>query len=709
MIICPNCGAENLFDGATQCKKCLSQLAGTSAGQSAPSEKPAYVHAAAGENTQSEPQADALSNSVSNSSESGEPKSADFEIQEVQFDSGPSDVTLGQPEEHGLVPKSVPDETPASETIEKEMTLYRDDELQVRMEQTENGPAITLTNRADFDSGQTDQINQPETIIPALNEKDLLPINSEEQHTVTKKIMLHPNLDKVGSPVRAPESQSPAKEEITAKREFANPDIMPEIKPDRPTSELIDKISGEQFRPKSVAYFKNNAIKLSGIRLANGEPININGKEYELKEQTAAKWPLYAGIGAGVLFLTMLAIYFIGGLTTSTGQVVGVMKDPSSGQLITGVTVTIKELNKSTQISPAGFFIFDNIPVGIYTIEAQPPGYPPISDRLTVIKELTSTANFSLGLPDIHTPTAATPAPTETETENQSAEKTGLVKVAVSPRDARIFIDGKYVGQGNQNFKAASGSHRLVIKANGYQDRIEDIELSENASKNLSFTLSKKAIDPGQQQKTSLEVAQELEAAGKFNEALAKYSEIIKTEPNNIECLFGQARCFRAKADNGQALSNYLQAARIAGDKGDTKTQLDALSGVLEINPNYLTALYSRGTIYLNQGDYKAAAQDFSKVIEIDSRHLNAHYKLADAFFKSKDYAAALQTYEKTSNLNFTDPKPIAYMAETYLAMGDLKNVKKYYEKFEKSADAATRNRFNSDSEWQRVKAALGK
>jgi tetratricopeptide (TPR) repeat protein len=190
---------------------------------------------------------------------------------------------------------------------------------------------------------------------------------------------------------------------------------------------------------------------------------------------------------------------------------------------------------------------------------------------------------------------------------------------------------------------------------------------------------------------------------------LAKYAEIARSEPNNVECLFGQARCYRAKANTGEALSCYLKAARIAGDKNDSQIQLQALSGVLEINPNYLTALYGRGLIYMDQGNYTQAAQDFSKVIEIDSRHLNAHYKLAEAFFKSQDYAAALQTYEKTSNLNFTDPKPIAYMAETYLAMGDLKNVKKYYEKFDKSADAPTRNRFNSDPEWQRVKTAIGK
>jgi Tfp pilus assembly protein PilF len=698
MIICPNCGAENLFDGATQCKKCLSQLPATVSGRTDQGDKPAYASTPSG-----------YSNNGENAQSQSAAKGPDFEIQEVQFDSGPSNVTLGQPEEHGLTPRTQSDEPTVPETIEKEMTLYRDDELQVRMEQTEQGPAITLTNRADFRETDSENIQQSETIIPALNEKDLLPTNSEEQHTVTKKILLHPNLDKVGAPKKSSIESSEIAFETKPKTDSGYPDIIPEIKPDKHTSELIDKISGEQFRPKSVVFFKNNSIKLSGVRLARGELININGKEFELREQTAAKWPLYIGIAAGVLFLAMLVVYIVGGLSISTGQVVGVIKDPRTGQLLTGVTVTIKELNKNVQISPAGFFIFDNIPEGIYTIEAQPPGYPPISDRLTVIKNLTSTASFSLDIPDIIPPKENIMTQDIPETNVQTETATGLIKVAVSPREARVFMDGKYIGQGNQNFKASPGSHRLVIKANGYDDRIEDIELGDNSTKTINFTLNKKPIDPSQIKKTSLQLAQDLESSGKFNEALQKYNEVLKKEPNNVDCLFGQARCYLAKGDNGQALSSYLQAARAAGDKGDVPTQLEALSGVLEINPNYLTALYSRGSIFLNQGNYQQAAQDFSKVIEIDSRHLNAHYKLADAFFKSQDYAAALQTYEKTSKLNFTDPKPIAYMAQTYLAMGDLKNVKKYYEKFEKSADAATRSRFNSDPEWQRVKAAIGK
>jgi len=320
---------------------------------------------------------------------------------------------------------------------------------------------------------------------------------------------------------------------------------------------------------------------------------------------------------------------------------------------------------------------------------------------------LTSAVNLSIELPGpTQTPRVSPDALQSDGLENQPI---GLLKLALTPRDTRVFLDGGLIGTGGQTFKITAGGHRLVLKANGHNDISQEIEIGENATKNYSFILEKKPSATAVQIRSPLDIATDLESAGKFNEALVKYQDICRKEPTNVEAFFGQARCYRAKGDSENALGSYLKAARIAGDKGDTQNQLQALSGVLEINPNYLTALYNRGSIYYNMGNYAQATQDFSKVIEIDSRHLNAHYKLAESYFKSQDFASALQTYEQTYNLNFTDPKPLAYMAETYLAMGDIKNTKKYHDKFEKAADAPTRSRFNSDPEWQRVKSAIGK
>jgi hypothetical protein len=196
MIICPNCGAENLFDGATQCKKCQTAIGNTNQANTPQAQRPIAVGMSLTNNNESighdeqllETQPiQALPLQVQSASE----QSIDFDIKEVSFDDGATQQTSENQPDPNANPmtgeSSIPAEYSAPETIEKELTLYRDDELQVRMEQTENGPAITLTNRTDFDSEDSETIQRPDSIIPALSKEDLAAPISEEQGNVTNK------------------------------------------------------------------------------------------------------------------------------------------------------------------------------------------------------------------------------------------------------------------------------------------------------------------------------------------------------------------------------------------------------------------------------------------------------------------------------------------------------------------------------------------
>jgi tetratricopeptide (TPR) repeat protein len=128
---------------------------------------------------------------------------------------------------------------------------------------------------------------------------------------------------------------------------------------------------------------------------------------------------------------------------------------------------------------------------------------------------------------------------------------------------------------------------------------------------------------------------------------------------------------------------------------------------LLNMNPNYLTARYSRGSILLDRGEYYKAAEDFSKVVELDHRNLNGYYKLGECYYKAGNYPAAIEAYQKIQELNFADVMPLVYITKSYVKMNDLKNAKKTYEKFEKSADLPTKSKLHSDTEWQQMKMKL--
>lgn len=763
MIICDKCGTKNIFNGATVCKKCHAPLHKKSESGDLSIEQQKQVQHTleqSDEHTQSDEKNKDLAQQTTKPT--GQPVMAEesidskghtemqkpsvddeFEIKEVESGSGPMFInSKSSDEETGLIKETGTDSeqdliTP--EPIEKELTLYRDDELQVVMENTEEGPAITLTdmagNQVSSDLKPLVPTGEPETDkTPPEISKEELQMDKTEETSVTQKIIINPIVEKKSTEHEPPketlthqeQSQETSKSVKKAPEEIrkdidSTKDIKKGITGELPKSQTQPGKTEPLAKPRGVAYISGNTIKLiGGIKAAPGDEISIGDKVVELKEKPINRIPLLAGIGGGILFLFLFLIIFGSGNGPNKGQIVGILKNPDNGELIVGATVTIKELGKSTRTNNAGFFIFDLIPADIYTVEAQVQ-YPfedeefgLLSERISVIRNRTSTVSFSIpeyGMPsanEIGSQDYSQPNTPE-ELQTPSLTKYGFMKLKLSPSKSKAYLDGKYIGKGSQTFKVPVGKHKVTVKYKGYKNLTKNVNIKYDQISSGSFKLKKQKTAQKASEKTAEEHATELEEAGQYSQALTKYNKILHKDEDNVEALMGSARCYSAKGDKDNALSAYLKAARIAGDQNDKPTQLGALSGVLEINPNYLTARYSRGSIYLNQGEYYRAAQDFSKVIEIDSRNLNAHYKLGEAYYKAQNYPAAIQIYQQTQNLNFADAKPYAYIAEAYLAMDDTKNAKKYYKKFEKNADLATKNRFESDPEWQKVKQAVEK
>ena len=624
------------------------------------------------------------------------------------------------------------------EPIEKELTLYRDDELQITMEETDDGPAITLANRADFldrakadddqaveknDKSETDQA-------PEIPREELMADRSGEK-SVTQRIILNPSVkEKSGSladqnipPAGSAQMEGIGKPQLQAHHS-------PLSAPTRQSEEISDDSESraekmaelarlnesiEANKPAQslgIAYLSGTAVKFAGGYIPKpGDKIAVDDKAYVLKEKPGRSPKFYAIIGgAALLFLILIFALFNAG-PAAKGQITGVIVDPRSGALMPGLTVKIKELNQTAKTSYAGFFVFDQIPSGIYTIELEEEGVGILSERLTVLENRTSTVKLSLPVESDSRPRARTATkPPVTEVRPELAKQVpGFMKLKLSPSSASVYYDGEYLGKGSQTFKVASGKHSVKVVQSGYEDLTKSVDVPEDKVVSYTLTLKKSKSSGQARKKTDEERAEELEAAGQYTEALSYYKKIFRGDKRNVEALLGQARCHKAAGKIDDAMSTYRDAVKLAGDQNDTPNQLSALSGIIDINPKYLTARYSRGLIYLDQGEYYKAAQDFTKVIEIDRRHLNACYKLGEAYYKLQNYPAALEAYERVQDLNFADIKPYAYMAMIYHKMDDKKNMKKAYDKFEKGADMVTKSQFQGNKDWQSVQAAVNK
>jgi tetratricopeptide (TPR) repeat protein len=767
VVICENCGCENDHPETGFCKKCLAPLKTDKSNP--PAQKPADSH------SMSEPQYNeqaSFSNQINfddNESADQEPvdtyasgisenenaadkpdfkadsdksqKESFFEIKEVPFDESTTGLSVSEGAENdtSLIKNHTEDagsKRPDADDIqiEKNLTLYRDDELQITMEQTADGPEITFANRSELGNYQKEQKQNQENTEsnaspPPIDEEPA--IDSTEEDRVTQKIIINPEIEKPKkheSGKTAQDNQVPSTPQHNLP-EKPLPKSQPETKAESlPSSQATDRvdsptgksaISAESIKmsplaqSRGVAYVSGNSIQFSGgLKPQPGMEISIDNKIYDLKEKQSRNMLLYAGVGAAILVILIIFGVLLNSGAAGDGQIVGMLNYPHNEGPVKGAIITVKELNRSVETNYAGFFVFDQIPPDIYTVIVNQEGVGILSEKMPVLNNKTSTLSFTL--PSAEEITEQQNGGRDTRALKQepgpSIDRYGFMKLTLSPSKAAVYLDGKYIGKGSQTFKVPEGKHKVTAKYGSYKETTKNVSIAYDQIKSYTFQLQQIKRSAGKNRaKSNEELATELEEQGRYSEALKYYDKILAGDDNNIEALIGQARCHKAGGDSKQALASFLKASQVAKTKNDTPSQLSALTGVIEINPNYLTARYSRGLIYMDQGEHYRAAQDFAKVIEIDKRNLNAYYMLGEAYYRAQNYPAALEAYQNVQSLNFADVKPFAYMAMIYMKMDDRKNMKKCYEKFDESADMTTKIKFDSEPEWKEVKKKIGK
>jgi tetratricopeptide (TPR) repeat protein len=678
---CENCGTENNFEWATFCANCQKPL------------------------RKEEPFAVAHSSEENNSIELEDPGTGAGGEQNEEHDgtdigkNDPMDYIMGSKNSEAAPPASEAPDSIRPEPIENELTLYRDDNLKVSVSQEPSQLTVQAAN---------DELRISSEIVP---ENDPMRDNYDDQE---------PNVVKLNPPVAdskaadGTQSPEPEKEHSTQKIKIAEAEAKKEEKPSdggvvsheppAPVPQLH-----ELKQSKGVIYLSGKDLKLTGgVKVALGDEVKINDRIFEVKSKPSRSRSFYVGISAiaAVLILSCLVIFTS---SKDVGQLIGTVS-ALDGQPLIGQGVRIAELNKTVSTNEAGFFIFNDIPAGIYTIDVQKSNGARIEDRISVVKDQTTTiALKEAQREEVYEPVKAAPESTERPT---SAPKTaartggkGILELNLDPSSASAYVDGEPLGVGSNSYRLDPGSYTLTVKKSGYNDSEQRIRISSDKTLSVDITLSQETQT---RSKGNYDAARDLENAGNYREAIKYYDLALRSNPRDVNALLGKARCTRAEGMVDNAMTYYLQASKTAGDKGDVKSQIAALSDIIEMRPNTLTAYSTRGELYYNLGQYDKAAGDFIHVVEIDNRNLSAFYKLGDCYYKSKKYSDAVGAFTAAQELNFADPKAGVWLTKTYLAMGDKKNAKKAYENFKEVASYSARLEYKRDPEWQKVLAALG-
>jgi tetratricopeptide (TPR) repeat protein len=140
-------------------------------------------------------------------------------------------------------------------------------------------------------------------------------------------------------------------------------------------------------------------------------------------------------------------------------------------------------------------------------------------------------------------------------------------------------------------------------------------------------------------------------------------------------------------ASNGQTpqtAQEYLRSAMSHYQSGNTDASLADVTKALELNPNYLDALYLRSTLRMRKGDTAGVLTDYNKIIELNPSDLGVEVIYTNRSMirlQNRDLNGALEDLDKAVSIN---PK----VAEIYngraiarLQKGDLSGSLADYEK----------------------------
>ena len=136
---------------------------------------------------------------------------------------------------------------------------------------------------------------------------------------------------------------------------------------------------------------------------------------------------------------------------------------------------------------------------------------------------------------------------------------------------------------------------------------------------------------------------------GELDKAVADYTEILKSQPDDIKAHYRLALAYRVKGDPKAAIAEY--------DK------------IVTLQPQEADAYNGRGLVRLST-DPKGALSDFSKAIQAMPDDAFAYFNRAAALHLQKDDKAALLDYDKAIAID----KRAAYLTgrgQSYAALGD--------------------------------------
>jgi tetratricopeptide (TPR) repeat protein len=471
---------------------------------------------------------------------------------------------------------------------------------------------------------------------------------------------------------------------------------------------------------KGVAYVQGNLIRLTGgARAHPGDEIRIGEKGFTLRAGRNRRTWTFLALGLGALVALALILPLFG--SARHAALVGVVTDQATSRIVPGVSVYLKELDRTVQSNDRGLFIFNSLPAGSYALRITTDGYEPKSEKITIAGDepLALRVNLVPWVPEEPSSgsTASTPSTKTTTGRTQTREETlagstlGGVRVKSNVTDPNVLIDDRLAGVGNNLYQDIQpGKHVIAVTKPGYYDWAQEVQVKSGRILTLEVTLPEnKTADPDVQTwKDFVALGNNQLNAGEPSSALDSYDQAINLKPDSPDALLGRGYAHSKMGDRTEARSDFEKSAQLFQVQGDYRNAALSYANLISLDDRDPDFYLARGICYLKLGEYQTSISDFNKAVGLAPKMFSAYLNRGQAYYGAGDYQRSIDSYKSAQKIKSDDQQIFIGLTRAYFAKGDKSKAKKSYKEFEKLSTYIYRDKLREDAEWRAVLEGIG-
>lgn len=153
-----------------------------------------------------------------------------------------------------------------------------------------------------------------------------------------------------------------------------------------------------------------------------------------------------------------------------------------------------------------------------------------------------------------------------------------------------------------------------------------------------------------------LKLAQALTAAGRTDEALRRYQDLIQRSPYNAQARLGYGDLLLAQGQKDKALEEFQNALRFAGD---VETREQAARRIVDLKPDDIATRFRLAGYLREQYKYDGAISQYEAILKLDPKNIDALIGLGDCYVPKTQYDRALDYYNQALALATTADKKV--------------------------------------------------